>query len=88
MTYGMELWRPAKNGAKITAVLTQAAKLISGIHGEASHTAFFKDRSVNQDARLAGLDILSAVASLPYGTHASICETGHLSGRRSNIRTQ
>ena len=46
MTYGMELWRPAKNGANITAILTRAAKLVSGIHKEASHTAFFKDRSV------------------------------------------
>ena len=60
MTYGMELWRPAKNGANMTAVLTRAAKLISGIHREASHTAFFKDRFVNQDVMLADLDILSA----------------------------
>ena len=60
MTYGIELWRPAKNGAKKTAVLPRAGKLISGIHGEASHTAFFKDRSVNPDVMLADLDILSA----------------------------
>ena len=60
MTYGMALWRPAKNGANMTAVLTQAAELISGIHREASRTAFFKDRSVNQDVMLADLDILSA----------------------------
>ena len=44
MTYGMEVWRPAKDGANMTAVLTRAAKLISRIHKEASHTAFFKDR--------------------------------------------
>ena len=60
MTYGMELWRPAINGANMTAVLTRATKVISWIHGEASHTAFFKDRSVNQDVMLADLDILSA----------------------------
>ena len=60
MTYGIELWRPAKNGANMMAVLTRAAKLISGIHREASHMAFFKDRSVNQDVMLADLDILSA----------------------------
>ena len=60
MTYGMELWRPAKNGANMTAVLTRAAKLISRIHSEASRTAFFKARSVNQDVMLADLDILSA----------------------------
>ena len=60
MTYGMELWRPARNGANMTAVLTWAANLISGIHREASHTAFFKDRSVNQGVVLADLDILSA----------------------------
>ena len=60
MTYGMELWRPAKHGASMTAVLTQAAQLISGIHGEASHTAFFEGRSVNQDVMLADIDIVSA----------------------------
>ena len=60
MTYGMQLWRPAKRGANMTAVLTRAAKLISGIHREASYTAFFKDRSVNPDVMLADLDILSA----------------------------
>ena len=60
MTYGMELWRPTQNGAKMTAVLTRAAKLISGIHREATSTAFFKDRSVNHDVMLADLDILSA----------------------------
>ena len=59
-TYGMELWRPAKNGANMTAVLARAEKLISGIHREASHTAFCKDRSVNHDVMLAELDILSA----------------------------
>ena len=56
----MELWRPVKNGANMTAVLTRAAKLISGFHREASRTAFFKDRPVNQDVMLADLDILSA----------------------------
>ena len=35
-------------------------ELISGIRGEDSHTASIKDRSVNQDAVLADLDILSA----------------------------
>ena len=60
MTYGMDLWRPAKHGANMTSVLTRAAKLISGIHREASHTAFLKDRSVNPDVMLADLDILSA----------------------------
>ena len=60
MTYGMNLWRAVKNGANMTAVLTRAAKLISRVHREASHTAFFTDRSVNQDVMLADLDILSA----------------------------
>ena len=60
MTCGTELRRPAQNGANMTAVLARAAKLISGIHREASHTAFFKDPSVNQDIVLADLDILSA----------------------------
>ena len=60
MTYGMELWRPAKNGANMTAVLTRTAKLISGMHREASRTAFFKHRSVDQDVMLADLEILSA----------------------------
>ena len=60
MTYGMDLWRPAKNSANMTAVLTRAVKPISGIHREASHTTFFKDRSVNHDVMLADLDILPA----------------------------
>ena len=60
IAYGMELWRLAKQGANMTVGLTQAAKLISGIHGETSHTAFFKDRSVNLDVMLADLDIMSA----------------------------
>ena len=49
MSYGMELWCPARNGANMTAVyvVTRAAKLISGIHSEASHKTLFKDRSVN-----------------------------------------
>ena len=68
MTYGMQLWRPAKRGANMTAVLTRAAKLISGIHREASHTAFFKDRSVNPDGMLADLDKLSA---------ADLCRMAH-----------
>ena len=57
MSYGKELWRPDKNVANMTALLARAAKLISGIHKEASHAAFFKDRSVNQDVMLANLDI-------------------------------
>ena len=52
----------------MTAVLTRAAKLVSGIHREASHTTFFKDRSVNQDVMLADLDILSA---------ADLCRMAH-----------
>ena len=56
----MELWRLAKHDASMTAVLTRAANLINMIHREASHTAFFKDRSVNPDVMLADLDILSA----------------------------
>ena len=60
MSYGMKLWRPSKRGANMTAVLVWAAKLISGIYRDASHTAFFKYRSVNQDVMLAGLDVLSA----------------------------
>ena len=57
---GMELWRPSKRGANMTAVLVRAAKLISGVYTDASHTAFSKDRSVNQDVMLADLDVLSA----------------------------
>ena len=53
MFYGMELWRPSKRGANMTAVLVPAAKLISGIFTDASHTAFFMGRSVNQDVMLA-----------------------------------
>ena len=60
MSYGMELWRASKRGANMTAVLVRAAKLISGICRDASHTAVFKDRSVNQDVMLADLDVLSA----------------------------
>ena len=56
----MELWRPAQNGANMTAVLTRAVQLIIGIHREATRTAFFKDRSINQDVMLADLDVLSA----------------------------
>ena len=61
MTYGNDLRRPARNGAYMTAALTQAAKLISGMHREALHTAFFKDGSISQlqDMTLADLDILS-----------------------------
>ena len=44
----------------MTAVLVRAAKLISGVYRDASHTAFFNDRSGNQDVMLADLDVLSA----------------------------
>ena len=60
MSYGTELLRPSKRGASMTAVLVRAAKLISGIRRDASHTAFFIGRSVNQDVMLADLDVLSA----------------------------
>ena len=60
MSYGMESWRPSKRCANMTAVLVRAAKLVSGIYRDASHTAIFKDRSVNQDVMLADLDVLSA----------------------------
>ena len=85
MTYGTELWRPARNGANMTAVLTRAAKLICRIHRDALHMACFKDRSVNQDVMLADHDILSAA---DHGTRSSVCETGRFCGRRSDIRTQ
>ena len=71
----------------MTAVLTRAGKLISGMHREASHTAFFKDRSVNQDVMLADLDILSAADHCRMA-HARQRETGRFCGRRSDIRTQ
>ena len=58
-----------------TAVLTCAAKLIRGVHREASHTAFFKDRSVNQDAMLAELDILST-AGVALGVCVRCGRTG------------
>ena len=57
MPYGMELRRPAKNCANVTAMLNRATKLTSGIRRDASHTAFFMHRSVNQDVILADLDI-------------------------------
>ena len=60
MSYGKELWRPSKRGANMTAVLVRAGKLISGICRDASHTAFFMGRSVNQDVMLADVDMLSA----------------------------
>ena len=41
MSYGMELWRPSKRGANMTAVLVRAAKLISGIYRDASHRTLF-----------------------------------------------
>ena len=40
MSYGMELWRLAKRGASMTAVLIRAAELIRGIRRDASHAAF------------------------------------------------
>ena len=60
MSYGMELWRPSKCCANMTAVLVRAARLISDICKDASHTAFFMGRSVNQDVMLPDLDVLSA----------------------------
>ena len=51
----MKLWRPAKCGAYMTAVQTRAAKLISGVRRDASHTAFFTEHAVNKDVMLAGL---------------------------------
>ena len=56
----MELWRPAKRGANMTAVLMRAAKCISGICRDASHICCFMGRSVNQDVMLADLDVLLA----------------------------
>ena len=60
MSYGMELWRPSKRGDNMTAMLVRAAKLISGICRDASHTDFFMGCLVNQDVMLADLDVLSA----------------------------
>ena len=37
MSYGMELWRPAKRGANMTSVLTRTAQLIIGIRKDATH---------------------------------------------------
>ena len=50
MSYSMEfeLWRPAKDGANMTAAPTRATHLVCGVHREAVHTAFFKDHSVNR----------------------------------------
>ena len=59
--YRTELWRTATNGANMaTAVLTRPATLTRGIHRQASHTAFFEDRSVVQDVMLADIDLLPA----------------------------
>ena len=54
--------RLAKNGVTSTAVLTQAAMLISGIPRQAlrMHTDFFNDRSVNRDTMLADPATVSA----------------------------
>ena len=60
MSYGMKLWRPAKRGANMTAVLVRAGKHVSGICRDASHTAFSMGRSAYQDVMLADLDVLSA----------------------------
>lgn len=49
------MWRTAKNSANTMAVLSPAAKLMNGIHREASHTAFFKACYVNQDVIMATL---------------------------------
>ena len=80
MTYGKELWRPAKKGANMTAMLAQAAKFIRGIHKEASHTACFEDRSDNQDVMLADLtlDLLLAAVqciSIAYTDCLYRCRT-------------
>lgn len=37
MSYGMELWRRAGNGAAMTAALTRDTMLVTGIHSEAPH---------------------------------------------------
>lgn len=60
MLYGMDLWRPALNGASMTAALTWAAQLISGIHMDALRTGFLKKRSVNQDVILTNRGLLPA----------------------------
>ena len=90
MSYRMELWRPSKRGANMTAVLVQAAKLISGIYRDASHTAFFKDRSVNQDVILAHLDVLSAdnhcrmAHARQYAWHAASATAAALYARNNS----
>ena len=89
MSYGMELWRPSKRGANMTPVLVRAAKLISGIYRDTSHTAFFKDRSVNQDVMLADLDVLSADDHCRMA-HARqyICSARSCRDRCCTVRTQ
>ena len=54
LSYGTKLRRPAAN---MTAVLTRAAQLASGIHREASHAAVFEDSCVKQDVMLVNLDV-------------------------------
>ena len=53
-SYGTKLRRPAAN---MTAVLTRAAQLVSGIHREASHAAVFEDSCVQQDVMLVNPDV-------------------------------
>ena len=88
MSYGPELWRPAKHGANMTVAPTRAAKLISGIHREASNTPFFKDRSVSQDVMRADLDILSADDHCCIVHGPSVYAAGRFRGRRGAIRTR
>lgn len=54
------MWCPAKRGANMTTVPTRGAKATIAVRRDASHTAFFVDRSVNRDVVLADLDILPA----------------------------
>jgi len=72
----MELRRPATNSANMTEVPTRAAQLISGIHMEAWHTVYLKDRSANQDVMLTDLDTFSSWPLLPCCTRLSFCSTG------------
>ena len=87
MSYGMELRRPSKRCANMTAVLVRAAKLISGIYRDVSHPAFAQDRSVNQDLMLADLDVLSAddhcriAHACQYARHAAAATAAALHAR-------
>ena len=70
----MDMWHLSTKGSDMTAVLIQTAKLVSGIHFEAPHTASLKARSSNQAATLADLDLL------PVDDYCRVAHARHCAG--------